>query len=247
MYRASRPSLGCMATATPAAMAANPEGEPTTALIRVAVVDDEALVREGFTLILEAARDVEVVAAVDGPEALEAIRATRPHVVLLDIRMPGLDGLSILRLVLQEARPPQVAMLTTFDSDEHVAEAIAGGASGFLLKDTDPEHLPQCIRTLAAGGMVLAPSAGRVMVEAARQGRGDPAAAALLDELTEREREVLRRIALGDSNARIGAAMHLGLGTVKDHVSAVLAKLAVPNRVQAALIAERAGLLRDRA
>lgn len=216
-------------------------------VIRAVIIDDEALIRQGFTLILEAVPDIEVVGAADGVSAIDTIEASRPDVVLLDIRMPGVDGLSVLRALRRQRDESNVAMLTTFDSEEHIAEALALGARGFLLKDTDPEHLPQYVRALAAGGMVLAASAGRVVVESALRSSDDPEAQRLVAELSERERAVLRGLAQGRSNSEIGASLHLGVGTVKDHVSVILAKLRVPNRVQAALIAERAGLLRERA
>ena len=219
----------------------------TARIHRVVIIDDEALVRQGFTMILEAAPDIRVVGSADGAGALRLIESARPDVVLLDIRMPEIDGLSILRRLRAAAidPAPRVAMLTTFDGDRLVAEAMAAGASGFLLKDTDPEALPQFVRTLAAGGTVLAPAAARVIAQAADAARRDPAARERLAPLSERERQVLRQLALGLSNAEIGERLHLGVGTVKDHVSALLAKLGVPNRVQAAIAAERAGLLED--
>ncbi|WP_053382308.1 response regulator [Leucobacter celer] len=211
--------------------------------VRVAIIDDEALIRQGFTLILEAAADIRVVGAADGRDALALIDRTSPDVVLLDIRMPEVDGLTVLRSLPRGAQAPRVAMLTTFGSDDLIAEAMSIGAAGFLLKDTDPEALPQYVRTLASGGVVLAPAAARAVVGASLAPRYDPEAAALIDTLSDRERDVLLRLARGRSNAEIGAEIHLGTGTVKDHVSALLAKLGVPGRVQAALVAERGGLL----
>lgn len=210
-------------------------------MVRVVVVDDEALVRSGFELILGAAADIEVVATVDGVDALEAITRVRPDVVLLDLRMPGRNGLEVLADLRALPEPPTVAVLTTFDSDEYVARALAGGAAGFLVKDTDPETLPALVRSLAAGGVVLSPQVSRTVIER-YLGAEDRGARELLRTLTEREQEVLRRLATGDSNGEIAARLHLGVGTVKDHVSAILAKLGVTTRLQAAVIADRGGL-----
>ncbi|MEU1185451.1 response regulator transcription factor [Streptomyces sp. NPDC005820] len=209
------------------------------------VVDDEALVRSGFQLILSAADDIEVVATTTGAEAVDTVRRTAPDVVLLDIRMPDVDGLTVLRELRVLPAPPVVAMLTTFDADEYILTALSSGAAGFLLKDTEPDQLAQLVRTLAAGGVVLSPKASRAVW------RSHPGASAAADDedtarvgrLTEREREVLVLIAEGLSNTEIGARIHLSAGTVKDHVSAILTKLRVGSRVQAALLAQRAGLL----
>ncbi|MFJ4158983.1 response regulator [Microbacterium testaceum] len=209
-------------------------------MIRVVVVDDEALVRSGFAFILNAADDIEVVAAVDGPDALDAIRALRPDVVLLDIRMPGLSGLEILAEVRGEDDPPVVGILTTFAADESIARALREGATGFLVKDTDPEHLAAMVRSLAAGGVVLSPEASRALVDGF-SGGPDLDATRRIALLTERERDVLECLPTGDSNAEIGRRLHLSSATVKDHVSSILSKLSVSSRVEAALIAERAG------
>jgi DNA-binding NarL/FixJ family response regulator len=212
-------------------------------MIRVLVVDDEALIRTGFQHILNAAPDIEVVGAVTGGQALAEVERLRPDVVLLDIRMPDVDGLTILQRVKALSSPPVVAMLTTFDTDEYVAAALRMGAAGFLLKDTDPEHLALQVRTLAADGVVLSPKVTSTVVNGYLAGRpagqGDEVA-----RLTDREREILTLLAEGLSNGEIAARLYLGVGTVKDHVSAILTKLGVGNRVQAALVAERAGLLR---
>lgn len=215
-------------------------------MIRVVVVDDEALIRSGFELILNAAEDIEVVGTAVGGEALETVREQRPDVVLLDIRMPDVDGLTVLRGLQAFPEPPVVAMLTTFDTDEYVLTALRSGAAGFLLKDTDPAQLAQLVRTLAAGGIVMSPKASHAMVRAFPA--ADPAeeeALTRIGGLTERERDVLLLVAEGLSNAEIGARVHLSTGTVKDHVSAILSKLRVTSRVQAALLAQRAGLLTD--
>ncbi|MEV3934805.1 response regulator transcription factor [Glycomyces sp. NPDC049804] len=213
-------------------------------MIRVLVVDDEALIRTGFQHILNAAGDIEVVAAVSGRQALAEVGRLHPDVVLLDIRMPDVDGLTVLERLRALPSPPIVAMLTTFDTDEYVAAALRMGAAGFLLKDTDPEHLALQVRTLAADGVVLSPKVTSTVVDGYLAGRtpeGGP-----IERLSAREREILVLLADGLSNGEIAARLYLGVGTVKDHVSAILTKLEVSGRVQAALAAERAGLLRDR-
>ncbi|MEV5957912.1 response regulator transcription factor [Streptomyces sp. NPDC051987] len=213
-------------------------------MIRVLVVDDEALVRMGFSHILNAADGIEVTAAVPGGEAVRTVRELRPDVVLLDIRMPDVDGLTVLAQLRRLPEPPVVAVLTTFDTDEYVATALRSGAAGFLLKDTDPEELPHLVRTLAEGGTALSSKVTRTVVDGYLDAGGpEPAAVRLAARLTGRERAVLVLMAEGLANNDIGARLHLSTGTVKGHVSAVLGKLEVGSRVQAALIAERAGLL----
>ncbi|MFF5359871.1 response regulator [Streptomyces scabiei] len=211
------------------------------------VVDDEALVRSGLRLILNAAPDIDVVATAVGAEAVDTVRREAPDVVLLDIRMPDVDGLTVLGQLCALPDPPVVAMLTTFDADEYILTALRSGAAGFLLKDTEPDQLAQVVRTLAAGGVVMSPKASRAVWQS------HPGAATVDDEhvarfglLTEREREVLLLVAEGLSNAEIGTVVHLSEGTVKNHVSAILGKLGVAGRVQAALLAQRAGLLDGR-
>jgi DNA-binding NarL/FixJ family response regulator len=213
-------------------------------VIRVLVVDDEALIRTGFQHILNAAGDIEVVAAVSGRQALAEVGRLHPDVVLLDIRMPDVDGLTVLERLRALPSPPIVAMLTTFDTDEYVAAALRMGAAGFLLKDTDPEHLALQVRTLAADGVVLSPKVTSTVVDGYLAGRTPEGG--LIERLSAREREILVLLADGLSNGEIAARLYLGVGTVKDHVSAILTKLEVSGRVQAALAAERAGLLRDR-
>ncbi|WP_316768345.1 response regulator transcription factor [Streptomyces sasae] len=213
-------------------------------MIRVLVVDDEALIRTGFTHILETADDIEVVAAVPGGQAVRSVRELRPDVVLLDIRMPDVDGLTILADLRRMPQAPVVAMLTTFDTDEYVATALRSGAAGFLLKDTDPEQFPHLVRTLAEGGTVLSSKVTRLVVGGYLDNSvREPAAVRLTTRLTERERAVLVLMAEGLANAEIGERLHLSTGTIKGHVTSVLGKLRVSSRVQAALIAERAGLL----
>ncbi|MBC9955108.1 response regulator transcription factor [Leucobacter sp. cx-42] len=225
-------------------MSDQPTASSVTAAIAVAIIDDEALVRQGLTLMLEAAPDLTVVGSGDGTEALALVRERCPQVVLLDIRMPQVDGLTVLRELMALPDPPHVIMLTTFDMDDYVRTALDLGAAGYLLKDTDPELLPQYVRTAAGGGVVLAPIPAQRMREAVREGGTDHDAVARIAQLTEREREVLVRLAQGDSNTEISRQLLVSVGTVKDHVSAILAKLSVSGRVPAALLAERAGLLR---
>ncbi|MGW5731318.1 MULTISPECIES: response regulator [Streptomyces] len=217
-------------------------------MIRTVVVDDEALVRSGFRLILNAADDIEVVATATGGQALAAVRKHEPEVVLLDIRMPDVDGLTVLRELraLPAPKRPVVAMLTTFDTDEYVLRALDAGAAGFLLKDTEPAQLAQAVRMLASGGVVMSPKATRSLLSGHPGTGGTDQAAARVERLSEREQGVLVLVAEGLSNAEIGDRLHLSSGTVKDHVSAILAKLRVDGRVQAALLAQRAGLLAKR-
>lgn len=212
-------------------------------MIRVVVVDDEELVRTGFRLILQAAGDIEVVATPTGAQAVREVSLLKPDVVLLDIRMPDVDGLTILRQLQGLKPPPVVAMLTTFDSDEYIAMALRTGAAGFVLKDTGPEQLAQMVRTLAHGGVVLSPKVTRTVVDGYLGSGAGSSAAEQVGLLSERERAVLVLIAEGLSNTEIGARLHVSVGTVKDHVSAILTKLRVGSRVQAALVAQRAGLL----
>lgn len=213
-------------------------------VIRVLVVDDEALIRTGFTHILNAADDIEVVAAVAGDQAVRTVRELQPDVVLLDIRMPDVDGLTILAELRRMAQAPVVAVLTTFDTDEYVATALRSGAAGFLLKDTDPEQLPHLVRMLAEGGTVLSSKVTRRVVDGFLDNGGrEPGAVRLAARLTERERAVLVLMAEGLANNDIGERLHLSTGTVKGHVTNVLGKLQVSSRVQAVLVAERAGLL----
>ncbi|MFD8076853.1 response regulator [Streptomyces sp. NPDC059718] len=213
-------------------------------MIRVLVVDDEALIRTGFQRILEAAGDIEVVATVAGAQAVQTVHDTQPDLVLLDIRMPDVDGLTILARLSRLPRPPVVAMLTTFGMDEYVAAALRSGAAGFLLKDTDPEELPFLVRALASGGTVLASKIARAVVNGYLDAAPHEVAARGVARLTDRERSVLLLIAQSMSNRDIAARLCLSTGTVKDHVSSLFVKLQVNSRVQAALLAERAGLLR---
>jgi DNA-binding NarL/FixJ family response regulator len=214
-------------------------------VIKVMLADDEDLVRSGLRMILSSAGDIEVVAECDdGLLVADLARQHRPHVVLLDVRMRSADGLVALRRLRTLPEPPRVAMLTTFDIDEYVSEALRLGASGFLLKDTEPEQLVKAVRDLARGGAVLDPGvAARVLAAVADGERAAEPARRLLTSLSEREREVLQLIGQGMSNAEIGGALHLSEATVKGYVSSVLGKIGAVNRVQAALVAYRGGLI----
>lgn len=209
-------------------------------MIRVVVVDDEALVRSGIGLILGAAGDIDVTATAVGRDAMWEINLHRPDVVLLDIRMPDVDGLTILNEVRAMPDPPAVAMLTTFDTDEYIAAALQTGAAGFLLKDTDPGQLARAVRALAAGAVVLSPSAGRLVLDGAGDARAE--ASAKVGGLTERERLVLRLVAQGATDDDIAARLDLSTGAVADQVSDIMGTLMVHTRVQAALLAQAAGL-----
>ena len=214
-------------------------------MIKVMLADDEDLVRSGLRMILGSAGDIEVVAECDdGHLVADLARQHRPHVVLLDIRMRSSDGLMALRRLRSIPDPPRIAMLTTFDVDEYVSEALRLGASGFLLKDTEPEQLVRAVRDLAVGGAVLDPGvAARVLTAVADGERAAEPARRLLASLSEREREVLVLIGQGMSNAEIGGTLHLSEATVKGYVSSVLGKIGAVNRVQAALVAFRGGLI----
>jgi DNA-binding NarL/FixJ family response regulator len=211
--------------------------------IRVLVVDDQALVRAGFRQLLERQDDVEVVGeASDGAEAVELGRRLRPDVVVMDIRMPNVDGLEATRRLLASSPGPRVLMLTTFDLDEYVFEALRAGASGFLLKDSAPEELVSAVRLVAEGEALLAPSVTRRVIEEFARGTGPPRAHPGIEELTPREREVLLLVARGLSNAEIAAELFLTAGTVKSHVASILRKLSARDRVQAVIVAFEAGL-----
>lgn len=214
-------------------------------MIKVLLADDEDLVRSGLRTILTSAGDIEVVAECDdGVHVADLVRQHRPHVVLLDIRMRSADGIVALRKIRTLPEPPVVAMLTTFDVDEYVQEALRIGANGFLLKDTEPAVLIKAVRDLSRGGAVLDPKvAARVLSAVADGERAAEPARRLLASLSDREREVVALIGQGLSNAEIGSALHLSEATVKGYVSAVLGKIGAVNRVQAALVAYRGGLI----
>ena len=214
-------------------------------MIRVVLVDDEQLVRSGLRMILESAGDIEVVGeAADGGGAVEQVRLHRPDAVLMDIRMPAMDGLAATRELTALPDPPKVIMLTTFELDEYVHTALEHGAVGFLLKDTPPRDLIQAVRTVADGNAMLAPSVTRRLIAefAARGGTRAVAARRRLEALTGRELEVVVAVAQGLSNAEIGRRLFMSEATVKAHVSSILAKLGMTSRVQAAILAHDAGL-----
>jgi DNA-binding NarL/FixJ family response regulator len=214
-------------------------------VIRVLVVDDQALVRGGFRLILESQPDLEVVGeAENGAQALTRARELRPDVVLMDVRMPGMDGLEATRQLLSRGDAPRVLMLTTFDMDEYVYDALRAGASGFLLKDVRPEQLADAVRVVAAGETLLAPAITRRLVEQhvrrARPGTTTPAA---LVSLTPRELDVLRLMARGRSNSEIAGELFLSEATVKTHVTRLFGKLGLRDRAQAVVVAYESGLV----
>ena len=211
-------------------------------MIRVLVADDQNLVRGGFRLMLDQYDDLEVVAeAPDGREAVRLSREHRPDVVLMDIRMPVLDGIAATEQLLREPDPPRVLVLTTFDVDDYVVDALRVGASGYLLKDVDPEDLVRAVRSVAAGDMPLAPAVlGRIVssyVDHGARRRDDR-----VDVLSEREREVLRLLGRGLANAEISEVLVVSVPTAKTHVANVLAKLGLRDRVQAAIFAHEHGL-----
>ena len=215
--------------------------------ISVVIVDDQELVRAGFRMILDAEDDIDVVGvAGDGADAVDLVRATDADVVLMDIRMPDVDGIEATRRLHDAGVDARVLVLTTFDLDEYVFDAVRAGASGFLLKDTPPEDLVRAVRVVAGGDALLAPSVTRRLIE--EFGRATPsspvAADPRLERLTDREREVLLLMARGLSNGEIAAQLYVGETTVKTHVGRVLMKLEVRDRVQAVVMAYESGLVR---
>jgi DNA-binding NarL/FixJ family response regulator len=213
-------------------------------MIRVAVVDDQALVRGGFSMILAAQPDIDVVGeAADGRAGVELCRETKPDIVLMDIRMPELDGLEATRRVLLASPETRVLMLTTFGEDGFVWQAMNAGASGFLLKDVPPEDLVSAVRTIHRGESLLAPSITRRLIQEFARRPQPGAVPEEAADLTEREREVLRLMARGLANAEIARRLVLGETTVKTHVTRILAKLGVRDRVQAVVFAYETGLV----
>lgn len=216
-------------------------------MIRVLVVDDQAMVRRGLVLLLGAEPDVEVVGeAREGGQALRLVQAHAPDVVLMDIRMPGMDGLEATRRLAAEEGGPAIVVLTTFDADTYVDEALRAGAVGFVLKDSDPERLVEAVRAAAAGDALLDPAVTRAVISRYMQGGPTPTPAASqgLDQLTPRERDVFDHLVRGASNATIARALHVEPSTVKTHVTAVLRKLGLRDRVDAVIHAYEAGLVR---
>ncbi|MCW2872370.1 response regulator transcription factor [Actinacidiphila oryziradicis] len=229
-----------------------PEGEELT---RVLVVDDQFLIRAGLVALLRAAPDIEVVGeAADGAEAVERAATTRPDVILMDIRMPGMSGVSATERILEQARDrqplplPRVLVLTTFDLDEYVYAALRAGASGFLLKDAGPERLLAAVAAVAGGDMLFAPSVTRRLIEAYTRGVESSAdTPADLDALTAREVEVLRLIARGLSNTEIADRLFISEATVKTHLNRTMTKLDLGSRAQAVVLAYESGLVTPRA
>ncbi len=218
-------------------------GPLTRPVVRVVVADDQPLVRRGLRMILSDAADVEIVGeAADGHEAVALAAAEKPDVVLMDVRMPGMDGIEATRAVTAVEDPPRVLVLTTFDLDEIVYDALRAGASGFLLKDAPEERLLTAIRVVAEGGSLFAPAVTRRLIEefARRPRTTGPSG---LQELTERESEVLRLVARGLSNAEIAIELFVSENTVKTHVARVLMKLGLRDRVQAVVLAYETGLV----
>ncbi|HTI35527.1 MAG TPA: response regulator transcription factor [Miltoncostaea sp.] len=215
-------------------------------MIRVLIADDQALVRDGFGMILDAQEDIEVVGnAADGHEAVDQAHALRPDVILMDIRMPGLDGIEATRRLSGDGDAgPRVLMLTTFDQNEYVYEAMKAGASGFLLKDVRREELVGAVRTVAAGDAMLAPALTRRLIEDfVRRPPPGAAPAGALAELTERELEVVRLVARGLSNAEIAEGLIVSEATVKTHVARILSKLGLRDRIQVVVLAYETGFV----
>jgi DNA-binding NarL/FixJ family response regulator len=214
-------------------------------VIKILIADDQALVRGAFRMMLESEPDMEVLGeAADGREAIEQTRLRKPDLVLMDVRMPGMDGIEATRQLMSDTSAPRVLMLTTFDLDEHVYDAMKAGASGFMLKNAPPEQLASAVRTVASGEALLAPAITRRLIEnfvqRPRAGADRPER---LAELTERELDVFRRIARGLSNAEIAAELFLSEATVKTHVNRILTKLGLRDRTQAAVLAYETGIV----
>jgi DNA-binding NarL/FixJ family response regulator len=214
--------------------------------IRVLIADDDPLVRSGLSLLLTATEDIRVVGeSADGTEVGPAVDAYKPDLVLMDIRMPRMDGIAATESLRARERAPEVMVLTTFDADEHVLRALRAGAAGFLLKDTPPQEIVAAIRKVAAGEVMLSPQVTRRLVDHVAESGGEARRArarAALEQLTEREREVAQALGEGKSNAEIAAELYMSVATVKAHVSSLLSKLELNNRVQIALLVHDADL-----
>ena len=217
---------------------------PVNEPVRVLIVDDDALVRGGLTMMLDGVHGISVVGeADDGDRVLSAADALSPDLVLMDLRMPRVDGITATRRLRARARPPEVVVLTTFDTDENILYALRAGAGGFLLKDTPPARIVDAVLRVAAGEPILSPGVTRrLMDRTAVQAGAHERARAALDSLSPREREVVLAVARGGSNALIAAELYMSVATVKAHVSHILTKLGLDNRTQVALLAHDAGL-----
>lgn len=214
-------------------------------VIRVALVDDQAMIRSGLRMILETEDDITVVGeAADGADAVQLAERAKPDVILMDVRMPRLDGIDATRAVVQLDHAPRVLMLTTFDLDDYVYAALRAGASGFMLKDAPAEQLVDAVRVVAAGEALLAPSVTRRLIdELARRPEPDASTVTGIDELTDRELAVLRFVARGLSNSEIATEMYLGEATVKTHLGRVFVKLGIRDRAQAVVAAYESGVV----
>ncbi|QNN53224.1 response regulator [Nocardioides mesophilus] len=223
----------------------DPARSPDKRPLRVLVVDDDGVVRAGLTMMLGGAEDIEVVGeAADGHDAVRQVDSLRPDVVLMDIRMPRMDGLRATKAVMSRPRPPRVIVLTTFDADAHIIEALSAGAEGFLLKDTPPPDIVEAVRRVAAGEPMLSPSVTRAILARLRDSDTSERAREAqrrLAALTDREREVASAVGRGLSNGEIATELHLSVPTVKGHVAQLFHKLGVVNRVQVAMCVHAAG------
>jgi DNA-binding NarL/FixJ family response regulator len=213
--------------------------------ISVVLVDDQALIRTGFKMILESEDDIEIVGeAGDGEQGVVAVRRLRPDVVLMDVQMPTMDGLEATGRIVQEGSiPSRIVILTTFERDDYIFDALRAGASGFLLKNSPPDELVHAVRVVAAGESLLAPSVTRKVIEGFIEQPARHGSEAELGRLTERETEILKLLATGKSNAELASHLFVGEGTIKTHVSNVLTKLGLRDRMQAVIFAYESGLI----
>jgi DNA-binding NarL/FixJ family response regulator len=213
--------------------------------VRVVLVDDQALIRTGFKMILETEDDIEVVGeASDGEQAISVTRSVRPDVVLMDVQMPTMDGLEATGRIVRDAHvPSRIVILTTFERDDYIFEALRAGASGFLLKNAPSEELVHAVRVVAAGDALLAPSVTRKVIEGFIRRPAHRSNEVELRRLTERETEILQLLATGKSNSELAAHLFVGEGTIKTHVSSVLTKLGLRDRMQAVIFAYESGLI----
>ncbi|WP_152347807.1 response regulator [Brevibacterium sp. CFH 10365] len=212
-------------------------------MIRIVIADDQAMVRAGFAALLSAHADIEVIGqAEDGAHCVDLVADLAPDIVLMDVRMPLMDGIEATRTIVAAKAEPRIIMLTTFDIDDYVFDAIRAGASGFLLKDAPPDELAEAVRIVAGGEALLAPSVTKRVIEHFATGGQQPNRTAL-PELTDREREILIQVARGASNTEIAAILHIAVQTVKTHVSRILYKLDARDRAQAVIAAYESGLI----